>query len=159
MPKDKRKNGIREAPEVDDQHTYDEKSDVYSLGLVLYGLFALDRLAHILSELLSLVDLSHGTLYALNTTLLAHERVRTAGSLDALPRSFSIVNGVVSDMLLKNPATRPSARQVYRKLLKLLERVPLAGTHWFCMHLISLQIVTSDLSSLTWQQAVQCIRK
>lgn len=38
-----------------------------------------------------------------------------------------MISEVVSDMLCSKPAARPSARQVYRKLLKLLERVPLIG--------------------------------
>lgn len=106
------KYGIHAAPEK----VYSETADVYSLGAVLY-------------ELLSLVDLSHDALYAMNTTLLAQERVRVAGSLEKLPLSaqFAVSGRVVADMLLANPASRPSARLVFRKLTALLGRIPAAG--------------------------------
>lgn len=119
------KNGIHVAPEK----LYSEKSDVYSLGLVVYGECLSWICLFILicgSELLSLVDLSRGTLYEMNTTLLSAERVRVTGQVrqvDSLLPQYEPVKALVGEMLIADPKTRPSALTVVHRISVLLGRV------------------------------------
>lgn len=100
---DSGKFGIHVAPEK----AYNEKSDVYALGLVLY-------------ELLSLVDLSHDTLYAHNTTTLTAERKGIETELKSLHHADFAA--VVSRMLASHPAKRVTAAEVHKILADMLKQ-------------------------------------
>lgn len=73
-----------------------------------------------LYELLSLVDLSHDTLYAHNTTTLAAERKGVESDVRSLTVRYGDVAGVVQRMLDDNSLTRLSARQALADLDALL---------------------------------------
>lgn len=99
------------------------------------------------SELLSLIDLSAGTLYALNTTSLAEARVLVKGSIDGLSslrHDYKEVSRVVSEMLLEDGKMRPSARALEATFSKMLSLIRKRGWLRIWLHLIVELCLPSD---------------
>lgn len=114
LPHEIIKLGVRQPPEIDGKTPYNEKSDVFLLGLVLYEMLCHERL-------------SSYTFYEEGQDIKAHHS-RIAAALYSVAEPKKPLAQVALTMLHQDPAKRPTTSQVLEKLERLLAAIPAAGT-------------------------------
>lgn len=98
------------------------------------------------AELLSLVDLSRGTLYARNTTTLINDRKVVAAETENLRQRYGDMVPILQSMIEPDTATRASAAEACAAFREAMLKVPPQGERAMLQQLLTgcLQNDTSD---------------